>query len=232
MSTLRRFLARLGNVLRPGRSEPDLAREVAAHLSLLEDDFVRRGLTPEEARLAARRAFGGVEQTKELHRDARSFVWLDDTRRDLQYAVRVLRRAPGYTAAIVLTLAVGMGANTAIFSVISGVVLRPLGYPDADRLLVVLNRWTDTGKITTQLAGGDEIDIRASQGIFEAFARYQGGRNGGTARRSRGVRGDPSRPPGLLPRVRHSAGGGAAPQSRRRREIGGREPRLRAAELR
>jgi len=178
MSSVRRFFARVFNFLRPGRRELDLAREVAAHLALLEDDFVRRGMTPEEARLAARRAFGGVEQTKELQRDARSFVWLDDTRRDLQYAVRVLRRAPGFTAAIVLTLAVGMGANTAIFSVISGVVLRPLGYPDADRLVVVLGRWTDTGRTMNSLAGGDEMDIRASEGVFEAFAHYWGGSMG------------------------------------------------------
>src|SRR5436309_1599737 len=74
MSALRRFLLRLHNFLRPARTEPDLAREVASHLGLLEDEFVRRGMTPEEARLAAKRAFGGVEQTKELHRDARSFV--------------------------------------------------------------------------------------------------------------------------------------------------------------
>ena len=177
MGMLRRFFARVGNVLRPGSREPELTREVAAHLALLEDEFVRRGLTPEEARLAARRAFGGVEQTKELQRDARSFVWLDDTRRDLQYAVRVLRRVPGFTAAIVLTLAVGMGANTAIFSVIRGVVLRPLGYPDADRLVVVLGRWTDTGRTMTNLAGGDEMDVRAL-GEFEAFAHYYGGAMG------------------------------------------------------
>ena len=151
---------------------------MAAHLALLEDEFVRRGMTPEQARLAARRAFGGVEQAKELQRDARSFVWLDDIRRDLQYAVRVLRRAPGFTAAIVLTLAVGMGANTAIFSVISGVVLRPLRYPDAERLVVVMNRWTDTGKFGNNLAGGDEMDIRASEGLFEAFAYYHGGAMG------------------------------------------------------
>jgi putative ABC transport system permease protein len=104
-------------------------------------------------------------------------VWLDDTRRDLQYAVRVLRRAPGFTLAIVLTLAVGMGANTAIFSVIRGVVLRPLGYPDADRLVVVLGRWTDTGRTMSNLAGGDEMDVRAL-GEFEAFAHYYGGAMG------------------------------------------------------
>src|SRR5207247_2576716 len=174
MSALRRFLLRLHNFLRPGRTEPDLAREVASHLALLEDEFIRRGMTPEEARLAARRAFGGVEQTKELHRDARSFGWLDDARRDLRLAVRTLRRAPGFTAAIVLTLALGVGANTAMFSVISGVVLKPLGYPEAHRIVVVLNRWMDTGQTQPNLAGGDEIDISGRRETFDAFAYYQG----------------------------------------------------------
>jgi predicted permease len=178
MSALRRFLLRLHNFLRPGRTEPDLAREVASHLTLLEDEFIRRGMTSEEARLAAKRAFGGVEQTKELHRDARSFVWLEDARRDLRHAVRTLRRAPGFTAAIVLTLALGVGANTAMFSVISGVVLKPLGYPDADRIVAVLNRWTDTGHTQPNLAGGDEIDISARRETFDAFAYYQGGEVG------------------------------------------------------
>ena len=71
MSPWRRFFLRLANVFRPARAEPDLAREVASHLTLLEDDFERRGMTPEDARLAARRAFGGVEQAKDRHRDAR-----------------------------------------------------------------------------------------------------------------------------------------------------------------
>jgi len=178
LSALRRFFLRLYNVLRPGRTEPDLARELASHLALLEDEFIRRGLTPEEARLAAQRSFDGVERTKELHRDARSFVWLDDARRDLQYAARTLRRAPGFTAAVVLTLALGIGANTAMFSVISGVVLKPLGYPDADHIVAVLNRWTDTGHTQANLAGGDEIDISTLPGTFEAFAYYQGGEIG------------------------------------------------------
>jgi putative ABC transport system permease protein len=132
---LRRLLARVANGLRPGRREPDLAREVAAHLALLEDDFARRGLTRDEARLAARRAFGGVEQAKDRHRDARSFVWLDDARRDLQYAVRSLRRTPGFASVAVATLAIGIGATTAIFSVVQAVLLRPLPFPHADQIV-------------------------------------------------------------------------------------------------
>ena len=72
MGHVRRFFLRLGNALRPGRAEPDLAREVSSHLRLLEDEFRRRGMSEEQAGLAAKRAFGGIEQTKELARDARS----------------------------------------------------------------------------------------------------------------------------------------------------------------
>jgi predicted permease len=138
---LRRLALRLLNVFRPGRAEPDLAREVSAHLMLLEDGFRRRGLSAEDARLAARRAFGGVEHTKDLHRDARSFVWLDDARRDLIYAMRALRRNPGFAATAILTLALGIGANTTIFSLINTLILRPLPVRHPEQLVELLSRY-------------------------------------------------------------------------------------------
>jgi macrolide transport system ATP-binding/permease protein len=134
---VRRFFERLGNVLRHTRAEDDLERETAAHLALLEEDYQRRGMTREDARFAARRAFGGVEQTKELHRDARSFRWIDDARRDLQYAVRTLRKAPGFTTVAVLTLALGIGANSAIFTLIDAVLMKSLPVHDPGRLVLL-----------------------------------------------------------------------------------------------
>jgi hypothetical protein len=95
MSTFRRFFHRLATLFRSNRAETDLAREIDAHLQLLEDQFVEKGLPPAEARAAARRAFGGVEQTKELQRDARSFRWLAGWPMDLKLGVRMSRKRPG-----------------------------------------------------------------------------------------------------------------------------------------
>src|SRR5262245_12965483 len=113
---MRRFIVRLLNVFRGERAEEELSRELTSHLALLEDEHVRRGLSPEDARQAARRAMGSVALTQERHRDARSFVWLDDAWRDLRFAMRMLVRSPGFALVTILTMALSIGATTTLFS--------------------------------------------------------------------------------------------------------------------
>jgi predicted permease len=140
---MRQFFSKLMNLFRRNAPEQELTREIAAHLALLQDDFERRGMTSEEAALAARRAYGGVEQAKELHRDARSFVGIEQFAKDLRHAFRGLARTPGFTILAILVLALGIGVNTTLFSTYNAVALKPLPLADPDHV-VRLERWFES----------------------------------------------------------------------------------------
>jgi putative ABC transport system permease protein len=158
---MRRFVLRLLNVFRRGRVERDHDREIASHLAMLEDKYRHQGLTPEAARLAARRAMGSVALAKDLHREARSLGWLEDAVSDVTHSVRGLRRTPAFTAIAVLTLALGIGANTAIFSVVNAVLLRPLPFEDADRLVRVV--MTIPAQITGSIERRDPVRLSPTE---------------------------------------------------------------------
>jgi putative ABC transport system permease protein len=167
---LRRFFLRLLAFFSSGRAERELERELADHLAHLEEEYQRRGMPAGEARLAARRALGGLDRAKEGHRDARSFRWLEDARRDARHALRGLARDRGFTVAALATLAVGIGATTAIFGGINAVLLRPLPLPQPERLLFVFEAFGTSGAQRARLTAPDFLDLSRQQTVFEGTA--------------------------------------------------------------
>ena len=128
-------LRRLWNVVRRSRMDDDLRQEVATHVALIEEEERRQGLTADQARRNARTRFGNPHAYREQALDAVIATWFEHACKDVRFAARVLRRAPGFSAVAVITLALGIGANAAIFSVLNGIILRPLPYPKSGQLM-------------------------------------------------------------------------------------------------
>lgn len=139
MRWLYKFPLRLRSLFRKHQADHDLSAELQFHMQQQIDQNLARGMPPEEARSAALREFGGVEQVKEECREMREVSYIENLAQDLRFGLRQLRRAPGFTAVAVLTLALGIGANTAVFSVVDGVILRSLPFPEAGRLVAINN---------------------------------------------------------------------------------------------
>jgi predicted permease len=136
-AAIHQFLSRLQALVRRKRSDQALDEEIRVHLDLLTAEHTRRGMSLADARAAARRDFGGVDQITEQYRDQHGFRRLETFFRDLRFGWRSMRRAPALTAVIVLTLGVAIGANTAIFGIVDAVLLKPLRYDGADRLVAI-----------------------------------------------------------------------------------------------
>ena len=164
----KRFWVRLANLFRKRRAEAEMNREMGAHLALLEEDFRRHGLTSVEANLAARRALGGVEQIRELHRDARSFVWVEQAMQDVRHALRGLAGSRAFTAVALVSLAFGIGVNTAIFTLVNAILLKRLPVPEPDRVVQVIGELE--GNDSTFFSYPAFRELRRQKGVFQELA--------------------------------------------------------------
>ncbi|MGH9447295.1 MAG: permease prefix domain 1-containing protein, partial [Terriglobia bacterium] len=131
------WLKRIGSIARRGQPEHDLNEEIEHHIELKTQANIEAGMSPKEARYAALRAFGGVEQKKEEIRDADRLRWVEDLLQDVRYGLRQLRRNPGFATVAVLAIALGVGVNTGIFSLGEAILFPPFTGHDASRLAAV-----------------------------------------------------------------------------------------------
>jgi predicted permease len=153
-------------------SDRALNRELSGYVALLTEEKIKAGLSPDAARRAALLEVGGVEQVKERVRDVRSGAWLETLWRDVRYAVRSLARTPAFTVVACVTLALGIGANTAIFSIVNGVMLRPLPYPNPDRLIAINSVIKGAA---AAVSAADLMDWRRDARTFGGFAASYSG---------------------------------------------------------
>jgi predicted permease len=175
MRVVREWLHRvLGTVSRRRRDE-ELEQELRSHLELAAEDAQRRGETPRDAARAAGIRAGGMSQTMDELRDQRGLPWLDDVTRDVRHGLRMLRRSLGFTAVAVLTLALGIGANTAIFSIVNGVLLRPLGYPQPNRLMYLTTQFPSFKFAEFWVSPPEYLEYRELNRSFSAVGAFTTG---------------------------------------------------------
>src|SRR5262245_49165161 len=165
---LNKLRLRLRALLFKSKMEEELDEEVRFHLEREIEENIVRGMTPEEARSAAMRSFGGVERVKEESRDGRGVRLLEEVWQDLRYGARMLLKQPGFTLIAALTLALGIGANTAIFSVVEALLLRPLPYSEPERLMMLSEKSREGARLTA--AYPNFADWRARAQSFEGMA--------------------------------------------------------------
>ena len=164
---------------RRDRLERDLDRELRYHVERRVDDLIKEGLSEPEAMRRANIELGGVPQVQEAVRDTWIWRWLDALVRDGRYAVRSLTRSWGFALGAGAVLALTIGANLAIFSVVNTVLLQPLPYRDAERIVSIETLWTNTGRVSLDVSGPDFLDWQARSDVFAKMAVYNGGDNTG-----------------------------------------------------
>jgi putative ABC transport system permease protein len=169
---LRAWAVRLGGLFNKERRDRELAEELEAHLRMHIEDNLRSGMPPGEARRDAHIKLGGVEATKEKYRDQRGVPVVVNLMRDLRYALRMMRRSPAFTAVAVATLALGIGATTAIFSVVYATLFESLPYPKPDQLVMV---WSKVDQARNSVSAGDYLEWKRRSTSFQFLEAWSGG---------------------------------------------------------
>lgn len=172
MRRLRVWLARIAGVFTKNRRDAELREELEAHLEMAIAENLRRGMDPAEARRQALIASGGLTQAAEAVRDQRGLPWLESLAADVRYAFRTLRRSPVFASVVVLTLTLAIGANTAIFSVVRGVLLKPLPHQDGDRLLYLRHSMDGPGGGNLGFSVPEVRDLRTGAPSLGGIAEY------------------------------------------------------------
>jgi predicted permease len=150
--------------------DAQMDQEMRSHIEMQADENIRAGMPPTDAHYAALRQFGWLESIKETCRDQRGIAWLEHFLQDVSYGTRMLRKNPGFTAVAVLTLALGIGATTTVFSVIKGVLLKPLNYPESERIVHIWETDPDQAMSRANTSPANFLDWRGENTVFEAIA--------------------------------------------------------------
>ncbi|MGB9403814.1 MAG: ABC transporter permease [Candidatus Acidiferrales bacterium] len=174
MNWMRELVRRLKMLMHRRQFDADLEEEMRLHLELRQQEHLASGMTPDDARAAARRRFGNVTSLTEKSRVAWGWEWFEQLAQDMRYSLRILRKSPGFTAISVLTIALGIGATTAIFSVVDATLLHPLPYPQPDQLVSIEDDVPGVGAQDVGMSVPEWQDLQRS-GIFEYVSPIGGG---------------------------------------------------------
>src|SRR5579859_454376 len=173
MISLRQFASRFVALFRKRRLEQEMNDEVRSHVELLIQENMQRGMSPEEARYGALREFGNVYQIKDEAREFWTVVWLQQLLQDVCYGLRMLRRNPGFTAVAVLTLALGIGANTAVFTLLDAILFRLLPIQKAEQLYQVRRASADVPeRLSGDFTNALWENLRSRQDVFSGMAAW------------------------------------------------------------